>query len=115
MGEGKSYKIVTARPAIIRYQERVLSYLYENFTFDRATEIDKNIIKKAGTLSNKPGRGRRERYLLEAKEDFRFILHKETRHFEIKIIYYINEEESVVYITDFFPTKMNPQRVSDNN
>ena len=78
MGEGKSYKIVTAKPAIIRYQERVLSYLYENFTFNRATEIDKNIIKKAGTLSNKPGRGRRERYLLEAKEDFRFILYKET-------------------------------------
>ncbi|MEQ8813029.1 MAG: hypothetical protein RIE59_28410, partial [Imperialibacter sp.] len=82
MGEGKLYKIVIARPAVIRYQEHVLPYLYENFSFDRATEIDEKIIRKAGTLSNKPARGSREKYLTESREDFRFILHKETRHFE---------------------------------
>jgi hypothetical protein len=114
MGEGKLYKIVIARPAVVRYQENVLPYLYDNFSFDRATEIDKKIIKKAGTLSTKPARGSRERHLIEAKEDFRFILHRETRHFEIKIIYYIREEESTVYITDFFPTKMSPERIKRN-
>jgi hypothetical protein len=114
MGEGKLYKIVIARPAVIRYQEHVLPYLYENFSFDRATEIDEKIIRKAGTLSNKPARGSREKYLTESREDFRFILHKETRHFEIKIIYFIKEEESTVYITDFFPTKMSPVRIKDN-
>ncbi|UXP30657.1 hypothetical protein N6H18_09850 [Reichenbachiella agarivorans] len=115
MGEGQLYKIVIAKPAIIRYQETVLLYLYDNFTFDRAAEIDKNIIDRAGTLSHKPARGRREKYLSEAKEDFRFILYKEAKHFEVKIIYYINEEESIVYITDFFPTKMHPQRISDHH
>ncbi len=114
MGEGKLYKIVIARPAVVRYQENVLTYLYDNFSFERATEIDERIIKKAGTLSNKPGRGRREKYLNEANEDLRFILYKETRSFEIKIIYYVREEESTVYITDFFPTKMSPDKIKDN-
>ncbi|MEQ9102559.1 MAG: type II toxin-antitoxin system RelE/ParE family toxin [Imperialibacter sp.] len=114
MGEGKLYKIVIARPATIRYQEHVLSYLYDNFTFERASRIDENIIKTASTLSSKPARGRREKYLLGAEEDFRFILYKETRYFEIKIIYYIKEKESTVYVTDFFPTRMDPQRIIDN-
>lgn len=114
MGEGKLYKVVTTRPAIIRYQEHVLSYLFKNFTFDRATEIDENIIRKAGTLASNPSRGRREKYLQEAQEDFRFVLYKETKHFEIKIIFYINEEKSTVYITDFFPTKMDPIQISKN-
>ncbi len=111
MGGGEIYKIVTTRPAMVRYQERVLPYLYDNFSFDRATEIHENIIKTAGTLSSKPARGSREKYLFSYKEDFRFILFKETRNFELKIIYYIKEEKSTVYITDFFPTKMNPQRL----
>jgi hypothetical protein len=112
MGEEKSYKLAITRPAMIRYQERVLFYLYKNFSFDRATEIDENIIKTAGTLVSKPARGRREIHLSSFKENFRFILHKETKNFEIKIIYHINEEKSTVYITDFFPTKMNPERIA---
>ncbi|MEQ8688180.1 MAG: hypothetical protein RIE86_22950 [Imperialibacter sp.] len=113
-GRRKTIQNSHSRPAVIRYQEHVLPYLYENFSFDRATEIDEKIIRKAGTLSNKPARGSREKYLTESREDFRFILHKETRHFEIKIIYYIREKESTVYITDFFPTKMSPERMKEN-
>jgi len=48
------------------------------------------------------------------KEEFRFILFKETKHFELKIIYFIDEEGRAVYVTDFFPTKLNPQRISEN-
>ncbi|MEO9477186.1 MAG: hypothetical protein ABJG41_16695 [Cyclobacteriaceae bacterium] len=96
---------------MIRYQERVLSYLFDHFSFERATEIDKNIISAAGSLRNKPTRGRKEEYLIGAREDFKFILYKEGRHFEVKIVYFIKEEESTVYITNFFPTKMNPIRL----
>lgn len=113
MAEKKVYKIIIARPAQIRYQQRVLPYIYENFSFERAIEVDENILATASTLDKKPNRGRKEKYLQEAKEAFKFVLHKETKHFEIKIIYYINEDEGIVYITDFFPTKMNPQRISD--
>lgn len=114
MAEEKVYKIVIARPAKNRYQESVLLYLYEYFSFERAIEIDENILNTTRTLSKNPGRGSREKYLDEVKEEFRFILHKETKHFEIKIIYYINEDESTVYVTDFFPTKMDPQRIAKN-
>ena len=114
MVEEKIYKIVIARPAKNRYHESVLPYIYENFSFERAIEVDENILRTTGTLDKKPDRGRKEKYLEEAKEDFKFILYKETKHFEIKIIYYINEDEDTVYITDFFPTKMNPQRISKN-
>jgi len=76
--------------------------------------IDENILNTTGTLSKNPGRGRKEKYLEEAKEEFRFILYKETKHFEITIIYYINEGENTVYVTDFFPTKMDPQKITKN-
>ncbi len=114
MAEEKIYKIVIAQPAKNRYHESVLPYIYENFSFERAFEVDENILKAAGTLDKKPGRGRKEKHLEEAKEDFKFILYKETKHFEIKIIYYINEGEGTVYITDFFPTKMNPRSIGKN-
>jgi len=44
-------------------------------------------------------------------EEFRFILFRETKHFELKIIYFIEENKEVVYVTDFFPTKMHPRRM----
>ncbi len=112
MAEEKIYKIVIARPAKNRYQKSVLPYLYENFSFERAIEIDESILKTTGTLDKNPGRGRKEKYLEEAKEDFRFILYKETKHFEVKIIFYINKDEGNVYVTDFFPTKMDPQKIT---
>lgn len=114
MAEEKVYKIVIARPAKNRYQESVLPYLFEYFSFERAIEIDENILNTTGILSKNPGRGRKEKYLEEVKEEFRFILYKETKHFEIKIIYYISESENTVYVTDFFPTKMDPQKITKN-
>lgn len=114
MAEEKAYKIVIARPAKNHYHESILPYIYENFSLDRAIEVDRNILRTTGSLDKNPGRGRKEKYLDEAKEDFKFILFKETKHFEIKIIYYINEKEATVYITDFYPTKMNPQRIYKN-
>lgn len=114
MGEGKSYQVIVAKSASIRYRELVLQYLFENFSFERATAIDEKIIRLAGSLSVKPYRGRKEKYLSEFSHNFRFILFKETSHLEIKIIYYISEEKSIVYVTDFFPTKMDPSRIRDN-
>ena len=114
MAEEKVYEVVIARPAKTWYQENVLPYLFEYFSFERAIEIDENILNTARTLSKNPGRGRKEKYLEEVKGEFRFILHKETKHFEIKIIYYISEGKNTVYVTDFFPTKMDPQKITKN-
>lgn len=87
MGEGKVYEVIVTQPAKTRYQAQVLPYLYRNFSFDRATEIDEEILNFAATLNKRPGRGRKEEYLQGSSEGFKFILFKETRHFELKIIY----------------------------
>lgn len=108
MDKEKLYKVVITKPALHNYQVRILTYLFENFSVKRAAEIGDSILNTASTLSRKPARGRYENYLSSFKEDFRFILFKETRNFELKIVYFISEADSIVYITDFFPTKMNP-------
>ena len=43
MAEEEIYKIVIAQPAKNRYHESVLPYIYENFSFERAIEVDDNI------------------------------------------------------------------------
>ena len=115
MGRERSYKIVIAKPAKDRYQNRVLPYIYDNFSFERASKVDEAILQTIETLQEKPARGRKEKYLEELKEDFRFILHKETKHFEIKVIFYIDQNTNTVYVTDLFPTKMNPERISKHH
>lgn len=113
-GWRKNFKVIIASPAKDRYQKSVLPYLFEHFSFERAIEIDENILIATMSLNKIPSRGSKESYLQEVKEEFRFILYKETKHFEIKIIYFISEGKSTVYVTDFFPTKMNPQRIPKN-
>jgi plasmid stabilization system protein ParE len=80
------FTVVIAHPALIRYQENILSYLFQNFSFERALEIDNNILRSTERLKKHPHRGRKEEYLKNEKEEFRFVLHKETRHFDIKIM-----------------------------
>lgn len=91
-----------------------MPYIFENFSLERAIEINDNILHTASTLSRKPGRGRKEKYLEDGQEEFKFILHKESKHFEIKIIYFIDAGKQTVNITDFFPTRMDPQKMRKN-
>lgn len=109
MDEIKEYQIEISLPAQKRYQYEILSYLLENFSLERSIEIDDNITKTLSSLSTFPERGKDEKYLEKHPYRFKFILHKETRNLEIKIIYYISEDQRKVYITDFFPVKMNPE------
>ncbi len=115
MAEEKVYKVEVTRPAKKRYHEIVLPYIFSNFSFERAIKVDENILAVMATLNTKPNRGRKEKFLEELGETFRFILHQETKYFELKIIYYINEAKSIVYVTDFFPTRMNPIRIAKNH
>ena len=109
MGEIKEYQVEISLPAQKRYQHEILFYLLENFSLERSVEIDDSITKILSSLTTLPGRGKSEKYLEKHKNEFRFILHKESRNLEIKIIYYISEELGKVYVTDFFPVKMNPE------
>lgn len=59
-----------------------------------------------------PHRGKNEELLRKADREFKFILYKETQHFELKIIYYINDLSETVFVTDIFPTAMDPSKMS---
>jgi plasmid stabilization system protein ParE len=115
MAEQQSFEVEITYPAKQRYQEEILSYLVDNFSFERAVEIDENITVSVKSLSKMTERGRLEPNLEEYKNRFRFILHKETRNFEIKIIYYVNQTAKKVYITDFFPILMQPEKLKKRN
>lgn len=115
MGKEKEFKVVIAKPAKDRYQLNVLPYLFDHFSLKRALKIDEEIVQTIQSLGLKPSRGRKEKYLEEEKEEFRFILHKETKHFEIKVIYYIDIEKEHVFVTDLFPTKMNVKKIKEHH
>jgi hypothetical protein len=111
LAEETSYQIAIASPAEKRYQEIVLAYLVTYYSIKRAAEIDRAISKTVYSLVINPLRGSNEYFLSKANQDFRFILYRENRNFEIKIIYFVDEEQKRVFITDFFPTKMHPQKM----
>ncbi|SFT73380.1 hypothetical protein SAMN04489724_1905 [Algoriphagus locisalis] len=111
MAQGKSYEIEISKSALHRYQEEVLPYLIHNFSLQRALEIEADIENTVQSLALFPSRGTKEKYLQNEKEEFRFVLHRETSNFELKIIYFIQEKGLKVYVTDFFPTRINPVRI----
>jgi hypothetical protein len=109
LAQEKNFEVIISTPALIRYQEVVLDYLSDHFSAERVAEIDDSIFDLAASLAFSPFRGTPEKYLDQLEKEFRFILFKESRSFEIKIIYFISEHDRRVFITDFFPTRMNPQ------
>lgn len=111
MADGERYEIVITRSAILRYQDEILPYLQRNFTPQRVFEIDSNLIGHVFSLESNPNRGSIENFLRKDSRIFRFILFRETRLFELKIVFFIHDQSNKVFVTDFFPTKMNPTRI----
>lgn len=107
----KQYKVIITDPAFSRYSTTILPYLKIFFSSKRAVEIQKAIDFKVKSLQQMPSRGSKEPNLSDRPKGYRFILHKESRYFIIKIIYFIDELNSTVFVTDFFPTSMNPDKI----
>jgi hypothetical protein len=108
---GKQYKVIITEPAFRRYSKTILPYLKKFFSRKRAAEIQQTILEIAKTLEQMPSRGSKETYLQHLKKEYRYVLHKESRYFVLKLIYFIDEDKATVYITDFFPTSMNPDDI----
>ncbi len=116
MAKVKRFSVKISIPAKRRFQEEILDYLFHNFSVDRVLEVEFDILEKVKSLEINPKRGKKDellssRYLL----DYRTILFKETRYFELKIVYYVDEQNIIVEVTDFFPTLMNPDKLSNRN
>ena len=111
MAGNTSYQVEVTVPAQVRYEREVLLYLYTYFSLERAGEIDDNILESIVSLKDHPSRGTIEDQLSGNPQEYRFILYKETRNVEVKIIYYIEEQIKKVYVTDIFPVKKNPDQM----
>lgn len=111
MADGERYEIVITRSAILRYQDEILPYLQRNFTPQRVFEIDSSLMGQVFSLESNPNRGSVEKYLRKDSRVFRYILFRETKLFELKIVFFIQDQSNKVFVTDFFPTKMNPTRI----
>lgn len=110
MAADQHYEVIVAKPAFERYHKTVLPYLKTFFSPKRANEIQNSISSKLGSLKDMPTRGSKEPHLANLPKDYRFILHKESRYFCLKIIYFVLETELKVVVTDFFPTSMDSKK-----
>lgn len=108
---GRRYKVIITDPAFGRYSSTILPYLKKFFSSERTLEIQKAIELTVKSLQQMPSKGSKEFYLSDRPKGYRYILHKESRYFLIKIIYFIDELNSTVFITDFFPTSMDPKKI----
>lgn len=108
------YKIVVTKPAEINFYE-ILEYLYAHYSPDRASEVADSLRNKVAVLSLDPERGTIEPRLAGRKNLYRFILFRRQRMKDIKIIYFIDEETKTVFVTDFFPTEMDDQKVQNRS
>ena len=107
----KEYKVIVTAPAFNRYSSTILPYLKKYFSPERALDVQQSIEASVKSIRQMPGKGSVEPHLMNRSKGYRYILHKESRNFLIKIIYFIDESNSTVYVTDFFPTSMNPKKI----
>jgi mRNA-degrading endonuclease RelE of RelBE toxin-antitoxin system len=108
------YQVIITKPAEIYFYE-ILEYLYENYSFERAEEIADSIRNKVLELQVYPEKGTIEPRLTGRMNQYKFILFNRLRMKDIKIIYFINYEKKIVYVTDFFPTEKDDQKITKRN
>lgn len=109
--ESKSEYQVEITPEAEQYYLDLMYFLYQSHSERSADKKSTEILGKAQSLSTKPNRGRKEENLAYLNKSHRFLVYAITRRRTIKIIYFVDESRHTVYVTDFFPTEMNPSRI----
>ncbi|AWW28888.1 hypothetical protein DN752_01380 [Echinicola strongylocentroti] len=94
------------------YFYEVLEYLYGLYPIGRAEQLADELEGMAQGLNYLPHRGKKEKWLSGREREYRFLLFNRTKRADIKIIYYIQENEGKVYVTDFFPTEMDIDKIT---
>lgn len=110
--EGKTSYLVEITPEAELYYFDLLEYLYKTHTPESASNKADEILGMAMSLDQNPKRGSDERRLAFLDKGHRFLLYKITSRKQVKIIYFVDELNKTVYVTDFFPTKMDDKRIS---
>lgn len=115
MAENQTFKIVVTASAQKRYRQTILVYLLHHFSLERVIEIEDSLGDEIQSLASQPLRGTRESAISQTGPVCRFMLFKETRILELKIIYVVDEAENQVTVTDLFPTRMDPSKIGAEN
>ena len=110
MVEAPRYEIVITASAERSYFE-VLDYVYTYHTLAVADQIALELLDYPQVLTSQPFIGKEETYLSKRKETYRYLVYHRTRQATIKIIYYVDDTVGRIYITDFFPTEMNTEKI----
>lgn len=105
------FEIVITKSAELAYFD-ILEYVYDNHSLESANQIAVSLLDSPNILSNKPFLGTIELMLSSRKETYRYLLFQRTNQATIKIIYFVDENNRKIYVTDFFPTEMNPKSMS---
>ncbi|MFT7614205.1 MAG: hypothetical protein ACI9J3_003187 [Parvicellaceae bacterium] len=106
----EGYRVIITKPAQLSYYD-ILEYLYFYYSENGADEIARELYEYPVQLENYPNRGTQVDRLSSRPERFLFILYKRTEYADIKIIYFVDEASKEVYVTDFFPTEMHPDKI----
>ncbi|MBY0435154.1 MAG: hypothetical protein K2U26_13685, partial [Cyclobacteriaceae bacterium] len=93
----------------------LVEYLYEYMSLDRAEEVARELNEMTLSLDRLYHRGSLEEKLVSRKKSYRYILFKRTSKATVKIIYYVDQKDKTVYVTDFFPTEKDPKKISARN
>ena len=110
----KEYEVEITSQGKLHYFE-ILEYFYEHTSYESATQKTQELYDCAQSLKNLPERGQLEQTLSYLKREHRYLLYHSTPRHSIKIVYFLDKKNDVVYITDFFPTEMDDKKIKDRN
>ena len=114
MEEQSNYTVeITAQAE--EYFLALLDFLYATHSVDNAERKADEILTMAMSLDKNPARGRIEDKLAFLHKQHRFLVYQYTTGKSVKILYFINEQKRKVYVTDFFGTAMDEQKIADRN
>ena len=106
--------IVKITPEAERFYIELLSYLFQTHSSESANRKSKEILNLALSLSLNPNRGRMEESLAYLNKAHQFLVFQVTSRKTVKLIYFVDEDNNTVYVTDFFPTELNPIKLKRN-
>ncbi len=93
----------------------VVAFFYQHHSLEKAEQMIDELEQLAQSLEYLPHRGAVEKWLEERSYEYRFLLFKRTSRSDVKVIYFVDDESGIVFVTDFFPTEKDVYELVERN
>jgi mRNA-degrading endonuclease RelE of RelBE toxin-antitoxin system len=113
--EEKTKYTVEITPEAEAFYYNILEYFYKYHSAKSADKKSNELLELAISLEANPTRGTFEKRLKSLGKEHRFLLYYYTTRNAIKVIYFVDELNKVVYVTDFFPCENDDKKISKRN